>query len=50
MKKAVSALALAAVVAPCGPPPRPSRCPCPGMTCACPITVKHGDFQGRWRE
>ncbi len=27
---------------PCGPPPRPSRCPCLGMTCAsCPITVKH---------
>ncbi|WP_407263629.1 mercury resistance system periplasmic binding protein MerP [Klebsiella pneumoniae] len=41
MKKLFAALALAAVVAPCGPPPRPSRCPC-GMTCAsCPITVKH---------
>nr|AZF85503.1 hypothetical protein KADIGFNM_00166 [Salmonella enterica subsp. enterica serovar London]AZF85670.1 hypothetical protein KADIGFNM_00333 [Salmonella enterica subsp. enterica serovar London] len=28
MKKLFAALALAAVVAPCGPPPRPSRCPC----------------------
>ncbi len=47
MKKLLSALALAAVVAPVWAATQTVTLSVPGMTCsACPI----GDFQGRWRQ